>query len=86
MYTGVDELHPDQFLVISESEELFDTTSFVKAAVGLIAWFYVMDMAYPVKARNTYAFIETILFKLPTTTSFTGSALQAISAMEQLEL
>ena len=82
----MDELHPDQFLGISESEELFDTTSFSIAAVGLIAWFYVMDMAYPVKTGNTYAFIETILFKLPTTTSFTGSALQAISAMEQQEL
>jgi len=72
--------------VISECEELFETTSFAKATVGLLAWFYIMDMAYPVKARNTYAFIETILFKLPTSTTFTSSALQAISAMEQLEL
>ena len=72
--------------MISECQKLFDTTSFAKAAVGLIAWYYVMDMAYPTKARNTYAFIETILFKLPTTVSFTGSALQAVSAMEQLQL
>ena len=85
LFVGDDELHPVQYFTVSETEVISETTSFIKAIVNLMAWYYIMDIQYPQKCRNTYGFIESLLLKLPsTTTNMTASAIQTITAMEHL--
>lgn len=85
LFVGDDELHPIQYFIVSETEVISETTSFIKAIVNLMSWYYIMDILYPQKCRNTYGFIEAMLLKLPTTsTTLTASAIQAISSMEHL--
>ena len=85
LFVGDDELHPVQYFIVSETEVISETTSFVKAVAYLFAWYYIMDIQYPQKCKNTYGFIEAMLLKLPnTSTTLTASAIQAVSSMEQL--
>ena len=85
LFVGDDELHPMQYFVVSETKVTSETTSFTKAVVNLMSWYYIMDIQYPQKCRNTYGFIEAMLLKLPSTsTTLTASAIQAISSMEHL--
>lgn len=85
LFVGDDELHPVQYFIVSETEVISETTSFIKALVYLISWYYIMDIQYPQQCKNTYAFIEAMLLKLPNaSTTLTASAIQAISSMQHL--
>jgi len=82
---GEDELHTVQYFIVSETEIISETTSFIKAVVNLMSWYYIMDIQYPQKCKNTYGFIEAMLLKIPNpSTILTASAIQAVSSMEHL--
>lgn len=85
LFIGNDEVHPTQYFIVCENEVLTETTNFIKAVVALFGWYYVMDIEYPKKCRNTFNFVEAKCLKLPLTANFTASCIQAISSMEQLD-
>ena len=52
----------------------------------MVTWYYIADIVYPPECVNTLLFIENVLLSLPMSSKMQNSAIQAISAMEHLDL
>ena len=82
--TGENITSIENYLIFVEKGLLYSTHSFYKALLLIFCYYYIFDIAYPSRIRNTMLFLENRFLELHSSTKLTASAIATITMIDKL--